>query len=446
MGSSFGFRLRSGRRPDLADSGRARPADCARRAGAEPSLIKSLGGMPHGGGIRIRRNSGEYRVLRDWIAAGGPKGAEDAPKVVSLKVVPSERRMAMAAGQQIQAIAVLSDGQEIDVTHHAKFQSNNEGLATVDEFGLVTTGETPGDAAIMATYMGGVGVFRAVIPQQASGKAFPQRPQFNFIDGLVDARLKKLNIHPSGLCTDADFLRRAHLDIVGTLPTVEESRAFLKNDSRDKRAKLVDSLLKRPEYADFQALKWADLLRVDRLALGHKPAYSYYRWIHESFEQNRPMDEFARGVITASGRLSKNPAGNLYKVVKKPGDVAAALSQVFLGVRIECAQCHHHPFDRWAQSDYYGMQAFFTQVSFKTAGKDQLLLATKKTATKHPRSGEVVQAHALLQNSPEETPEGDRRAPLCGLADPVRQPVVCPKHRQPNVGSLHGSRSRRARR
>ena len=373
-------------------------------------LLKASGGMPHGGGIRIRRNSGEYRVLRDWIAAGGPKGAEDAPKVVSLKVVPSERRMAMAAGQQIQAIAVLSDGRQVDVTHHAKFQSNNEGLATVNEFGLVTTGETPGDAAVMASYMGAVGVFRAVIPQPDSGTAFPQRPQFNFIDGLVDARLKKLNIHPSGLCTDADFLRRAYLDIIGTLPTVEESRAFLKNNSRDKRAKLVDSLLKRPEYADFQALKWADLLRVDRLALGHKPAYSYYRWIHESFEQNRPMDEFARGVITASGRLSKNPAGNLYKVVKKPGDVAAALSQVFLGVRIECAQCHHHPFDRWAQSDYYGMQAFFTQVSFKTAGKDQLLLATKKATTKHPRSGEVVQAHALLQVSPEQTPEGDRRA------------------------------------
>ena len=409
--SVFGFDP-EGDRISLTQEGRGRRTVLA---APEQSLLllKASGGMPHGGGIRIRRNSGEYRVLRDWIAAGGPKGPEDAPKVVSLKVVPEERRMAMAAGQQIQAIAVLSDGRQVDVTHHAKFQSNNEGLATVNEFGFVTTGETPGDAAIMASYMGAVGVFRAVIPQPDSGTAFPQRPQFNFIDGLVDARLKQLNIHPSGLCTDADFLRRAHLDIVGTLPTVEESRVFLKDGSdgsKDKRARLVDSLLKRPEYADYQALKWADLLRVDRLALGHKSAYSYYRWIHESFEQNRPMDEFTRGVIAASGRLSKNPAGNLYKVVKKPGDVAAALSQVFLGVRIECAQCHHHPFDRWAQSDYYGMQAFFTQVSFKTAGKDQLLLATKKTATKHPRSGEFVQAHALLQNSPEETPEGDRRA------------------------------------
>ena len=385
-------------------------------------LLKSSGGVPHGGGIRIRKNSGEYRMLRSWIAAGAPSGAADAPKVVSLRVEPGERRMAMAAGQQLQAIAILSDGTERDVTHHAKFQSNNEGLATVDEYGLVKTGETPGDAAIMASYMGGVGVFRAVIPQSDSGTAFPKRPEFNFIDGLVDARLRKLNIHPSDLCSDSVYLRRVYLDIIGTLPTAEETRTFLKSDSPKKRAELVDSLLKRPGYADFMALKWSDLLRVDRLALGHKPAYSYYRWIHDSFAANRPMDEFARGVITADGLLSNSPAGNLYKVVKKPGDVASTFSQVLLGVRIECAQCHHHPFDRWAQSDYFGMQAFFTQVSFKTVGTDQLLLATNKSATKHPRSGEVVQAHALLQAAPEKTPEGDRRVLFADwLTDPKNE-------------------------
>jgi hypothetical protein len=418
--SIFGFDPEADR-SSLTQEGRGRRTVLA---APEQSLLllKSSGGVPHGGGIRIRKKSGEYRMLRDWIAAGAPAGAEDAPKVVSLRVVPSERRMAMEAGQQLQAVAILSDGTELDVTHHAKFQSNNEGLATVDEYGLVTTGETPGDAAIMASYMGGVGVFHAVIPQSDSGTAFPKRPEFNFIDGLVDARLRKLNIHPSELCSDSDFLRRAHLDIIGTLPSAEAARAFLKDDSPGKRAELVDSLLKRPEYADFMALKWADLLRVDRLALGHKPAYSYYRWIHESFAENRRMDEFARGVITANGLLSKSPAGNLYKVVKKPGDVASTLSQVLLGVRIECAQCHHHPFDRWAQSDYFGMQAFFTQVSFKTVGTDQLLLATKNTTTKHPRSGETVEAHALLQTAPEATPEGDRRVLFADwLADPKNE-------------------------
>ncbi|MDA0590653.1 MAG: DUF1549 and DUF1553 domain-containing protein [Planctomycetota bacterium] len=418
--SIFGFDPDADR-SSLTQEGRGRRTVLA---APEQSLLlrKSSGGVPHGGGIRIRKNSGEYRMLRDWIAAGAPAGAADAPKVVSLRVEPGERRMAMAAGQQLQAIAILSDGTERDVTHHAKFQSNNEGLATVDEYGLVVTGETPGDAAIMASYMGGVGVFRAVIPQSDSGTAFPQRPVFNFIDGLVDARLRKLNIHPSDLCSDSVYLRRVYLDIIGTLPTAEETRRFLKSDSPKKRAELVDSLLKRPEYADFMALKWSDLLRVDRLALGHKPAYSYYRWIHDSFAANRPMDEFARGVITADGLLSNSPAGNLYKVVKKPGDVASTFSQVLLGVRIECAQCHHHPFDRWAQSDYFGMQAFFTQVSFKTVGTDQLLLATNKSATKHPRSGEVVQAHALLQAAPETTPEGDRRVLFADwLTDPKNE-------------------------
>lgn len=415
--SVFGFDPDADRRA-LTQEGRGRRSIFA---APEQSLLllKASGGIPHGGGIRIRKNSGEYRVLRNWIAAGGPAGRDDAPKVISLKVVPVERRLAMNARQQIQAIAVMSDGREVDVTHHAKFQSNNEGLASVDEYGLVTTGETPGDAAVMASYMGAVGVFRAVIPQRDSGNPFPQQPQFNFIDRLVDARLKKLNIHPSGLCSDADFLRRAYLDIIGTLPTVKEARSFLGDNSKGKRAQLVNSLLKRPEYADFQALKWADLLRVDRLALGHKPAYSYYRWIHDRFARNQPMDEFARGVITASGQLSRNPAGNLYKVVSKPGEVASTLSQVFLGVRIECAQCHHHPFDRWAQNDYFGMQAFFTQVSFKTAGQDQILLATKKTRTKHPRSGKTVEAHALLQDEPETTPGGDRRVHFADwLTDP----------------------------
>ena len=372
-------------------------------------LLKASGGAPHGGGIRIRRASGEYRLLRDWIVAGAPAGAADAPKVVSLKVTPSERRMAMDAQQQLQVTAIYSDGREVDVTHHAKFQSNNDALVQVDEFGLVRTGETPGEAAIMASYQGAVDTFRSMVPQPHDGSEFPSRPVHNFIDELVDARLRKLNIHPSGLCNDADYLRRVYLDIIGTLPTADEARRFLASNDPQRRAKLVDELLQRPEYADLQALKWSDVLRVDRLALGHKAAYSYYRWIRESFAENVPFDEFARSVVTASGPLSDQPAGNLYKVTKTPGTSASTLSQVFLGVRIECAQCHHHPFDRWGQRDYAGMQAYFSQVNFKTTKRGQFLTPTKKGATKHPRSGEVVEAHALLQVEPEETPEGDRR-------------------------------------
>ncbi len=372
-------------------------------------LLKASGGMPHGGGVRIRRNSGEYRLMAEWIASGAQFGPENSPRVESIRITPSDGRSGMNAAQQLQVVATFLDGRQADVTHHAKFQSNNEGLAVVDEFGLVKTLGTPGEAAIMASYMGAVDVYRAVIPQPQSGQPFPQRPVHNFIDELVDARLQKLGIHPSELCTDADFLRRAHLDIIGTLPTREEARAFLADQSKDKRARLVDALLKRPEYADLQALRWADLLRVDRLKLGHKQAYSYYQWIHASFAANKPMDEFARDIVASEGSLSKHPAGNLYKVVTSPGAVASTVSQVFLGVRIECAQCHHHPFDRWSQADYYGMQAFFTQTGFKGSSTGEMLLSNKNATTTHPRSKRVVQAHALLEPEPEETPEGDRR-------------------------------------
>jgi len=372
-------------------------------------LLKASGGMPHGGGIRIRKGSGEFRVLRDWLAAGAPLGESDAPKVVSLRVTPNERRLRMKSSQQLQVTATYSDGREVDVTHHAKFQTNVEALARVDEFGLVTVDENPGEAAIMASYMGAVDVFRAMIPQPDDGKPFPAQPVNNYIDELVQARWRKLNIKPSPPSTDADFLRRPYLDIIGTLPTAEEVRRFLDDQSADKRSQLVDELLQRPEYADFQSLKWADVLRVDRLALGHKPAYSYYQWIHDSFAANNPFDEFARGIVAASGPLNQNPGGNIYKVLKKPGEAASAISQVFLGVRIECAQCHHHPFDRWSQHDYYGMEAFFTQVSFKKSPAGELLIANRKATTKHPRSGEVVQAHGLLETMPETTPSGDRR-------------------------------------
>tara|TARA_R110002072_G_scaffold303109_2_gene493992 strand:+ start:21484 stop:23910 length:2427 start_codon:yes stop_codon:yes gene_type:complete len=394
----------------LTQEGRGRRIN---RTIPESSLLlrKASGGTPHGGGIRIRRNSPEFRVLLDWIKGGAVAGNPRDPSLVSIQVSPQNSRMAMESGQQLQVTASFSDGQKADVTHLAKFQTNSEALATVDDFGLVTTGDSPGEAAIMASYLGQVDVFRAIVPQPQpdSGSSFPQQPVLNFIDGLVDDKLRKLNIHPAGLCSDSDFLRRAFLDIIGTLPTATEAREFLAATSPNKREELVDSLLHREEYADFQALKWSDVLRVDRLTLGHKQAYTYYRWIRQAFARNRPFDEFARDIITATGSLSKNPAANLYKVAKKPGEAASTISQVFMGVRIECAQCHHHPFDQWSQRDYYGMEAFFTQVNFKSTPSGQVLLPNRATTTRHPRTGDVVQAHALLQEEPGETPDGDRR-------------------------------------
>ncbi|MCE9532271.1 MAG: DUF1549 and DUF1553 domain-containing protein, partial [Planctomycetes bacterium] len=238
-----------------------------------------------------------------------------------------------------------------------------------------------------------VATFRVIVPRAKVD--CPKLPVQNFIDPLVDAKLRKLNIMPSGTIDDNTFIRRVFLDVIGTLPTPDEVRAFLKDASPDKRDKLVDSLLARPEYADFWASKWSDLLRVDRSILGHKRAYGYYRWIQESFIENKPFDRFAREVVTAEGPLDEVPAANFFRVHSKPGEAASAISQVFLGIRIACAECHHHPFDRWAQDDYYRMNAFFTPVALKKIGAIEAISATGSSTARNPRSGETLFALPL---------------------------------------------------
>ncbi len=372
-------------------------------------LLKASGGMPHGGGVRIAPGSAEYQRLYEWIAQGMPAGASDAPQVVRIQITPSERQLAMQGQQQLRVVATYSDGREEDVTRLARFQTNQEAIANVNERGLVAAGQTPGEVAIMAAYLGRVDVFRAIIPRSGDSLKQSPPPRYNFIDELVDQKLQKLNIQPSPLCDDATFLRRVHLDLIGTLPTGEVARQFLEDQNSEKRQKLVEQLLKRPEFADYWALQWADLLRVDRLALGRKGAYEFYSWIRGSFRNNKPYDQFVRELVVAEGPVSKAPAGHFYKVVTKPGEMASTVSQVFLGTRIECAQCHHHPFDRWSQTDYHGMAAFFTQVNFKDSPQGPLVGAFRDQPTKHPRSGEVIFAHALGTQSPEASPEGDRR-------------------------------------
>jgi hypothetical protein len=372
-------------------------------------LAKASGLVPHGGGVRIFRGSDEFRTLNDWVAAGLPFGSPADPRVVSIEVTPRDLELKSGDKQPLHVTATFSDGQRRDVTRHARFQSNNEGLAAVDETGLVTIGNVPGDVAVMASYLDQVDVFRVLIPRPSRIDNYPALPEANFIDGLVYAKLRKLNELPSPPASDSDFLRRVFLDVIGTLPTADETREFLSDEHPDRRSLLVDRLLARPEFADFWALKWSDVLRVDRQVLGHKQAYAYYRWIRDSLAANLPYDQFCREIVAAEGPLSESPAGNFYKVVSKAGDMGGALSQVFLGVRIDCAQCHHHPFDRWSQTDYFGMQAFFTQVSFKAAAGSETLTAGNSAPTMHPRTGEPVFAHALSADKPPAEPGGDRR-------------------------------------
>ncbi len=402
----------------LVKEGRGRRINAA--APDESLLLrKASGTMPHGGGIRIKADAKDYATLRNWVAAGMPVGDPNAPKLASLRVEPTEKVLGTKAPQQLRVFAKYTDGRETDVTEHARFQVNHEGVASVTASGLVTTAETPGEVAVMAAYMGEVGLFRAIVPRPGVAVAPSKLPEFNFIDGLVGKKLAKLNVAPSGLCDDAEFLRRVTIDLAGSLPAPEEVRAFLTDKSSDKRTKRVEELLKRPEFADLMAQRWADILRVDRQALGHERAHAYYRWIRDAFAENKPFDAFAHELLTAEGPLKEVPAANFFKVVTKPGEAASTLSQVFLGVRIACAECHHHPADRWTQTDYTGMVSFFTPLTAKGSGTSEALLASGDPTSKHPRTGESVFAYALGTAMPKANPTGDRRAVLAEwMTDP----------------------------
>lgn len=382
-------------------------------------LQKGCGDIPHGGGVRIRKDSDEYRTLAHWISVGLPYGDATAPKVASITVTPRELVMSLKSQQNLKVVAKFDNGFEEDVTRHAKFQSNNDGLASVSEHGVVTIGETPGDVAVMASYLGAVDVFRVLVPQSAGRANNESHEGDNVLDQLVVAKLTKLNIRRSELCTDSDFLRRAYLDVIGTLPKPDETQRFLADQRPDRRSRLIDELLIRPEYADYWALKWSDWLRVERASLGHAGAHAYYRWIKESFASNKRFDQLTRELLTAEGPLRDAPAGHLFKSVKQPGEQASTVSQVLLGVRIDCAKCHHHPFDRWSQQDYFGMVAFFTQIQFKPSPQGEMLLIQDSGATKHPRTGDVIFSHALGEPMPTKSPDGDRRKLLANwMTDP----------------------------
>ncbi|HAA69433.1 MAG TPA: hypothetical protein DCE55_09850 [Planctomycetaceae bacterium] len=392
------------------------------RAAPEQSLLllKASGTKPHGGGVRIPPSMPEYGTLRDWLAAGAPYGNDAEATVTRITVTPGKRVLTTHSRQQLRVMAFYTDGRIRDVTRLAQYESNNPGLASINDFGLVTTLDRPGQVALRAGFMNQFAMFQGLIPHGETINQYPELPEHNFIDGLVYSKLRDLNILPSEQADDAEYARRVYLDVIGTLPSAAEVQHFLSDPSSDRRAQLVERLLQRPEYADYWALKWSDLLGVQRKALGHKAAYAYYRWIRENFAANRPYDEFVREIITAQGALLDVPQANFYKVDSDPGKLASRVAQTFLGLRIECAQCHHHPTDVWTQTDYFGMQSFFTQVKKRGTPRGEVLWTEGNPETKHPRSGEVVQPHPLGTEMPDEIDSGDRRRILATwLSDPT---------------------------
>ncbi|MBT4014213.1 MAG: DUF1549 domain-containing protein, partial [Planctomycetaceae bacterium] len=353
-------------------------------------LRKATGDLPHGGGRKIETSGLWYARILRWLREGAKLDEPNELDTVRLEIYPAAASMRHDSGQQLQVFAVDSDGTRRCVTREAEFISNATDVAEVDSSGLVQVSTVPGEAAILARYRGVVSVARVRLPQGGN----VARPVLTHpIDVLVWDRFSLLGIRPSELVDDADFLRRVYLDSIGTLPTVEEARAFLSNRALDKREKLIDDLLRRSEYADFWAMKWADILRVDRERIQSNGTIAMTRWLRYQFANNRPYDEFVTAVITAVGStVSESPAA-FYVVHNDAEKMARSISQAFLGVRIECAQCHHHPFEKWGQHDYFAFAGFFTGVKQKKMGAQaQKILDGPGQDLAHPRTQQIVPA------------------------------------------------------
>ncbi|MGF1582936.1 MAG: DUF1549 domain-containing protein [Gemmataceae bacterium] len=357
-------------------------------------LRKASGQMAHGGGGRIKVDSAAYRVLRRWIEQGTPYGDKDDPVVSRIEVTPASRVLAPNSSQQLVVVAHYSDGSTKDVTSLAQFESNATDLAHVSESGVVTTSELPGVVAVMARFQIHVGVFRATIPLDAPMESMPV--ENNFIDRLVFKQLKSLGLPPSEGCKDSTFLRRVTIDIAGRLPTFEETKKFLADESKDKRAKLVDRLLATEDYADYFANKWSAVLRNKRENSKEdtKPTFAFHRWIRESLAKNKPYDHFVREILTATGKEVQTPPVTWYREVRGPSAQLEDVSQLFMGQRIGCAKCHHHPLEKWSQDDYYGFAAFFSQVKYKDPPRP------KRTKKNRKKKGKVAKPLLEILHQP----------------------------------------------
>jgi len=329
-------------------------------------LMKATGAIPHGGGTRFSPESLEYRMIAEWIAEGaqGPSAADAS--VTKLTVLPEQVTLKPGDEQQILVQATYSDGTVRDVTRWAMYDTTEMGTASVGPRGKVKV-IGAGETAITVWFGSRVSVATVSVPydNQIDGQLFAQTSQVNFIDDIVLKKLKTLRLPPSGQASDGKFMRRVYLDAMGILPTAEEARAFLADDSTDKRAALIERILQRSEYVDYWTYKWSDLLLVSSKKLDEPAVWSFYRWLRQSVEQNRPWDQLAREVVTARGSTLDNGAANYFVLHKDPQQLTEATSLTFLGMSITCARCHDHPMERWTQDDYYGMANLFGRVRLK---------------------------------------------------------------------------------
>ncbi len=382
---------------------------------AETSMVlrKPLGEQAHEGGLRLSRNSKSYEYIHDWIAEGAREDAK-APAAVKLEIVPGNRVLnAPAKTQQIAAIVHYADGTSRDVTPICYYNSSNPEIADVDADGFVAF-KSRGEVAVIAHYLDLVANVRLTHLVDVPGFKLAAVPQDNTIDKAVFGKLNRMRIAPSEACTDQEFIRRAYLDTIGVLPNPAEVKAFLADSSKDRREKVIDSLLKRPEFVDFWTLKFADILRANGRLIQNKGTHVFTRWIRENLEKNRPINEFVKDLLTAEGSSYGNPAANYYRISRDPENSVETTAQLFLGVRIQCAKCHNHPFERWTQDDYYGFAAFFARVRQKKGSMpdDEVVFASDAGEVRQPRTGATMKPKALGGPVYDDPKSRDRRAQL----------------------------------
>lgn len=356
-------------------------------------LLKPTMVTPHRGGLQLRTTDYAYNVLREWIAEGARVDAPEGKRCVRLELLPASGRVLVAPNrtQQIIARAHFDDGSVRDVTQLTRFTSSNEALAAVEGDGLLV-GHGRGQVAVMARYLDQLVSCQFTLVEPVEGFAWPNPPTNNYIDELVDEKLRQLQFAPAELCSDADFVRRVSLDVIGRLPTVEEQDAFLEDRGDDRRLRLIDRLLASDEYADFWALKWADLLRLRTSEVSEAGVHKFHRWLVDAFARNMPFDQFARALLTAQGSTYENPPASYYRACNEPIKAAETTAQIFLGSRIQCAKCHNHPFENWTQDNFYGLTAFFNRVDHKPGPRleEEIVYVARGGEVQQPRTGQIM--------------------------------------------------------
>ncbi len=387
-------------------------------------LKKATASVPHGGGARFSIDSNDYKILARWIELGAPRPDPSPKKVTRLEIQPNKRVSPIAQSQQLRAVATYEDGQVRDVTAWTRFDAMDEAVVKVSSSGLAQT-VGKGQGAVMARFADHAEIATFVIPFSDSVN-LDQWVSFQPMDDIAKAKFEELKLTPSGLCDDATFLRRAFLDAIGALPSIEETRAFLSSSDPNKRGVLIDRLLGltgdskldtfNDQYAAYWSLKWSDLIRNNSAVLGESGMWALHNWMRESFRTNKPMGTFVSELITAKGSIFSNGPANYYRIANNPSDLAESTAQLFLGTRLQCAKCHHHPYERYSQDDYYGFAAFFARVASKNSaefgifGGETVVVVNSGGEVSHPKTGAVMKP-TPLQDSPLEH-ASDRRIAL----------------------------------